>query len=588
MFKDPNQIEDFFGLSQNGKQPLKDSVKKNGLATKIRLLPKILSKKERYLILAFTLIILGSIIALPFTIYYHYTTVAPDYGGRLTEGIVGEPHSINPLLSPINDADRALVSLIYSCLLQYNPEGKLVPDLAKSYDISSDGLTYTFSLNENAKWHDLKPITADDVVFTIRTAQNPDYGSLQRINWQGVDVEKVNDHTVSFKLKNKYAQFLNNLTLGILPQHIWEQVKPINFSLSEYNVKPIGSGPHMFRKYKKDALGRIRSYELASFKEFYNSRPYINEIEIKFYDSEDEMISEYNHNAIQGMAYVSPRNLTKVKFKQRLNIHEMKLPRYFGVFFNDNQNKLLADKNIRLAMNYATNKEELVSKILNGKGSEVYSPLIEGVLDIPRDVKKYSFNLDQAKTILTNSGWGNPDEKGILSKGNQKLAIKVTTSTWPELTEVAHLIKEQWAKAGIDITVESLPTSQLQASIKERSYQALLFGEILNIDPDPFSLWHSSQKKDPGLNLSIYENKTADKLLEEARQTINPLERIKKYDDFQKIAIEDAPAVFLYTPVYLYAQSRDVNNFKNTIINISSDRFSDVEHWYIETERVFD
>ena len=135
------------------------------------------------------------------------------------------------------------------------------------------------------------------------------------------------------------------------------------------------------------------------------------------------------------------------------------------------------------------------------------------------------------------------------------------------------------------VTINTLPSAQLQQVIKERSYEALLFGEILNPDPDPFSLWHSSQTRDPGLNLAIYQNKTVDGILEAARQLANPSERSAKYNDFQKLVIADAPAVFLYNPLYLYPQTKSIRGFNNTIISTPSDRFSDIENWYINTSR---
>ena len=617
MFKDDNQLDDFFGLkSDNKERPKKEGIRetilKNIGIAKIRLLPKVLSQKERYLIITFLFIVIGSLISIPFTVFYHYTEAVPNYGGSFSEGIVGEPRYINPLLSQNNDVDRDLVSLVYSGLMKYNEEGKLVPDLAKSYEISGDGLNYTIYLKENAKWQDSVPITAEDVVFTVQTAQNPDYGSLQRINWQGVDVEAVDKYTVVLKLKNKYAQFLNNLTLNILPQHIWQNVKPVNFALSDFNLKPIGSGPYKFKKLKKDNAGRIKSYELESNNNFYDGRPYIGLIELKFYDSEDEMIDEYNKNSIENMAFVSANNLKRVKFKKRLNIEELKLPRFFGVFFNQNENKILLDKNIRLALNYGTDKKDIINKILGGKGIETNSPMIGEVLDIADDFKKYDYDTEKAKKLLADSGWSNPDDNGVLSKAEkvptpsrildgkalgtkskkdkpttEKLTLQLTTPTWSELTNVANLLKEQWAKIGVELVIEVLPAPNLQQIIKERNYQMFLFGEILNMDPDPFSLWHSSQKRDPGLNLALYDNKSVDQLLEKARQTLNPLERMKQYQDFQKLIIEDVPAVFLYNPLYIYAQTNNIKGFNNKIISMPSDRFSNAEKWYINTKRNF-
>lgn len=594
MLKNDSQLDDFFGFkSDNKTNSRKENFKKLN-ASGLELLSRILSKKERYLILFLAIVIFGSLIAIPFSTFYHFTKTAPNYGGSFSEGIVGEPHYINPLLSQTNDADRDLVGLIFSGILKYNKNGKLIPDLAKSYEISSDGLSYTVYLKENVKWHDGALLTADDIIFTIQTAQNSDYGSSQRINWQGVELEKVNKHAIMFKLKNKYAQFLNNWTINILPKHIWQDIKPINFALSEFNLKPIGSGPYKFKKLKKDKSGRIQSYELESNKNFYDGRPFINGIEIKFYDSEDAMIESYNKNGVSGLSSISPQNLDKIKFKKRLTISGLKLPRYFAVFLNQNQSKIISDKNVRLAMNYGTDKQEIIQKVLNNNGLPVYSPMIGGIIDIPGNTKQYNYDPEQAKKLLADAGWSlpagqteNPDDAGILKKKDEKLSISLTVPSWSELIETANILKKQWSKIGIEINLVILPTPELQQAIKERNYQALLFGEILMPDPDPFSLWHSSQKKDPGQNLSLYDNKAADTLLEEARQTLNPLERTKKYDDFQKLIIEDAPVVLLYNPLYLYGQVQKIKGFDAEIISVPSDKFSNIENWHINTKRVW-
>jgi len=594
---DQHPLEDFFGLKQDPSiepkpEPLNHTLHRHyGWLVQLRLLPKVLSKRERYWILTFLLIAAGSIIAIPFTTYSHFTNPVADYGGSFSEGIIGQPRHINPLLSQTNDPDRDLTNLIYSGLLKYNETGKLVPDLAKSYDISSDGLNYTFYLKDNILWHDNEKLTADDVIYTIQTAQNADYGSPQRINWQGVTIQKINDTTVMFKLNNKYAQFLNNLTLGILPKHIWGAVQPINFASADYNLKPIGSGPYVFNKLQKDNLGQMQFYQLVANKDFYDGQPYIDTVIIKFYESEDAMITAYNSNTIQNLSLISPQNLNKLKFKQRLNITELKVPRYFAVFFNQSQNPILASKNVRLALNYATDKQAIIDTVTGGKGATIYSPLIESVLDVDQDITKYTYDINQAKTILVADGWTSTDSAGFLQKGSGKnqarLTIHVTTSTLPELVQIANIIKDQWGKAGVEVIVDTLATPQLQQAIKDRSYQSLLFGEILDLDPDPFSFWDSSQTQKLGLNLALYNNKTVDSLLGDARQSLNPLERAKKYDDFQKIVISDAPAVFLYNPLYLYPKTTDIHGMNTTVISAPADRFINIEKWYINTKRVW-
>lgn len=588
-----HQLDDFFGLKPDTQEPrhhkesLRESlIRRFSIAGWLHLMPKVLSFRERYIVLGFLLLAIGAIIAIPITSYYHYTVELPASGGSFTEGVIGGPRYINPLLAQASDTDRDLTTLVYSGLLKYNGDGKLIPDLAKSYEVSSDGLTYTIYLRDDATWHDGEKFTAEDVVFTIQTAQKDDYVSSQRSAWLGVEITKVNDMTVLFKLSNKYAQFLNNLTIGILPYHLWKDVKPANFALSELNLKPIGTGPYLFKKYRKDKLGRMISFEFMANQKYYAGVPHISTIDINFFASEDEMVDAYNRGQIDNISYISARNLKKLKFKSRLIIQRIKFPRYFAVFFDQNQSKALNDKNVRIAISHATDKNGILSRVLDSNGIVVNSPMIGGILDINPSVKTYEYDPARAKEILASSGW-TAGQDGILVKGKERLTIKLVTSTWPELTDIAAVLKEQWHAVGIDVTVEPLQILQLQQTIKNRSYQALLFGEILNIDPDPFSLWHSSQKRDPGLNLALYENRGTDTLLEEARQTLNPLERAQKYDEFQKLIVEDIPALFLYSPYYIYGQTKNIHGFSASIIGTPANRFSEIEKWYINTRRSF-
>jgi peptide/nickel transport system substrate-binding protein len=572
-------------------------------------MPKVLSKKERFLILLLVLIAIGSFIALPISAYYHFTKPAPDYGGSLTEGLIGLPKYINPLLAQNNDVDQDLTNLVYEGLMKYDSQGNLTYGLAQSYQISDDGLTYTFKLRDGLTWQDGQLLTADDIIFTISTAQNADYGSFQRIIWQGVDISKLNDQTVVFKLKNKYAQFLSNTVLGILPKHKWQDVKAANFTLSETNTKPIGAGPYKFSKIRLDQAGNIQSYELVPFEKYHAGKPYISQLIFKFYSSEDNLIKAYNNNEVESLGSISAQKLNSIRFINQLNIKKLKLPRYFAIFFNQSQNKLLADKNVRLALSYATDKKAILNDILANNGEAVDSPLLPGIIDIPDSVAKYDYDPSKAHQILADAGWNLPVGEKVLQKtpsptpqpkkkssasttpqvtpAPTKLEIQLTTSNWPELVSVANELKKQWAMVGIQLDLNVLNTPELQQAIKDRSYEIFLFGEVLALDPDPFSFWHSSQIRDPGLNLALYNNKNADKLLEDARQTLDHSARLSKYDDFQDLIANDIPAIFLYSPYYLYAQPYKVKNDQVQLISVPSDRFDTINQWYINTKRVW-
>ncbi|MBI4117360.1 MAG: hypothetical protein HY451_01625 [Parcubacteria group bacterium] len=604
-----DDLEFFYSGNLNPKQPsrkeFKEKIKsflKNKLKNylpdekQIKNLANFLSPKERYLIISLSLIIIVSLLAIPIGYWFSITFAGPDFGGSFIEGLVGEPRFVNPLLLS-NDTDRDLAQLIYSGLLKNDGRGNFIPDLAESFSISDDGLIYRFNLRKNVKWHDGRSFSADDVLFTVKTAQDQNYSSPQRINWQGVEAVKIDDFKIEFRLKNPYVQFINNLNLGILPAHLWQEVKPPNFILYELNLKPVGTGPYKFFKLRKDRSGRIISYELTADKNYFLGRPYINSMEFKFYPTEEELIQSFNLSGVESLSGLSPANLKSLRFPGKVKIQEIKIPRYFAVFLNQNQSDALSDKNIRLAMAHSVNKDKII-EIISGSGFKADSPIIPEIFrNFEGSIRKYDYNPGFSRQILENSGWLKPeglapvgqdgDGGGFREKNGKKLEIELAVPLKKELVEIGQELKKEWENIGIKINLIIAPLTELQQKfIQPRSYQALLFGEFLNIEPDPFSYWHSSQKKDPGLNLALYDNKGADKLLEEAKQTLNPVARAGKYKDFQNLVIEDLPAIFLYSSNYIYPQAKKIKGSGQELLGLPSERFANIEKWYIETRRI--
>ena len=166
------------------------------------------------------------------------------------------------------------------------------------------------------------------------------------------------------------------------------------------------------------------------------------------------------------------------------------------------------------------------------------------------------------------------------------LELNLVTADLPELKKTALLIKSQWEALGAKVNIEIVPGEDIQQEIiRQRDYDVLLFGEVLGIDPDPFAFWHSSQKKYPGLNLSLYDSTKADRLLVEARQEFNDTSRARIYNEFYDTLQEDVPAVFLYNPDYTYGLSGKIKGAKFNDIGLPSKRFSDIEDWFIKTTR---
>lgn len=551
-------------------------------------LPRVFSKKEEIIFVSALILIFLSSSYLAVFNYLNNTKLVPKEKGEYIEGIVGQPRYINPVLAQTNDVDRNLCRLVYSSLFKYDTNGNLIPDLVDRYNISEDGLTYDIFLKKDVKWHDNKPLTSDDVIYTIKIIQDPNYKSPLFSNLQGVKIEKKGLWEIELKLKSAYAPFLHNLTFGILPSHLWNGISASNFPLAEYNLKPIGSGPYKFEKFERNTQGEIKSINFIANKDYYFKKPYIQRIIFKFYPDLQSAINDLNSGKIDGLEKIYPSEISELS--KNINIYRINLPRYYAIFFNQTKSKVISDKSAREALRYAVDKKEIISKVLRNEGEIVNSPLLADWIEVSNI--SYPFDINKAKEILRKNGWEDEDNDGVLEKKIEKetidFEIELTTVDQKELKEVAEILKNQWEELGIKVNLNIVGDDNIiNEFIRPREYQALLFGEILSPEIDPFSFWHSSQKRDPGLNLSCYSNERVDNLLEEARQSLDREERVKKYDEFQKIIIEDVPAIFLYTPNYLYPVNKKVKGIELKKLPLPCWRFSNIQNWYVKTKRVW-
>lgn len=543
------------------------------------------SATER-VIFAFFVVIAGiSALTLAWKLNSLFLSPIPASGGSLIEGVVGLPRSINPVLA-ITDVDRDLSTLIYSGLMKYD-HGTLVGDLAKTYSVSDDGLVYTFTLKDNIRFHDGVPLTTDDIEFTVHEVQDANLKSSRRADWANVTVKKVSETEIQFVLKQPYSPFLSNTTLGIIPKHIWKNVSAEQFIYSQFNIEPIGSGPYKIDAVKQDNGGIPLYYSLVPFSRFYDDKAYISNITINFYPNEAALIEAYTSGKVESMAGISPEEVLKLQKKNPgiITLHSP-LPRIFGVFFNQNQNPVLANKEVRQALDMAIDKEALVKEVLYG-----YGVRIDGPLPVNSPSSKDSYDIEGAKKLLSKAGWAiNTD--GVLEKKDKKstqvLAFEIATADSPELKKTAEVIKKQWESLGAQVTIKVFEYGDLsQNVIKTRKYDALLFGESIGKDLDLYAFWHSSQRIAPGLNVALYVNSAADKLLEEARTTGSEKIRKDKYMAFEKILHDEVPAVFLYSPDYMYIIPEKLQGIHLGPITIPSDRWYDASSWYIATDYVW-
>ena len=326
------------------------------------------------LIFGFFFVLAGiASVVLLFQVNKSFLVAIPTHGGTLIEGIVGLPRFINPLLA-ISDADKDLAALVYSGLMKATPTGELVADLAESMSISPDGKVYTFIIKDNAAFHDGAPVTAKDVAFTIETAKDPLLKSSKRANWEGVEVEVVGEKEIRFILKQPYAPFLENTTLGILPKHAWKNATADQFAFSNFNIYPVGSGPYAVESVKRDGSGLPIRYSLKSVKRYDMPGPYINRIVISFYANEEELVKAYRKGAIEAINGISP-NVARAIESEGGQVLHTPLPRVFGVFFNQNQQSLFTEKPVRQALDISLSKERIINEVLEGYAVAINGPI---------------------------------------------------------------------------------------------------------------------------------------------------------------------------------------------------------------------
>lgn len=517
----------------------------------------------------------------------------PALGGILTEGILGAPRFINPVLA-ISDADRDLSVLVYSGLLTSTPDGEYAPNIASSFELSEGGRVYTFTLREGVTFHDETPLTAHDVVFTVQKIQDAALKSPARANWDGVVAEAVDDRTVRFTLTQPYAPFIKNATIGILPKHLWEQVSAEEFPFSELNTSPIGSGPFTVAGVSRTASGIPASYTLQPFTNYALGTPYLSQVHLLFYQSEEALITALSQGDVEAVSGISPSLLPALPNN---HTERSSLNRVFGIFFNQNESVVLRDIDVRTALEMAVNREALVANILGGYGTPLTGPVPPGVI-APAPATPSSTDEDRsvrARDYLLQNGW-DVEEDGTLSKTNgsgddaEKLTItfSISTGNVAELRAAAEFVKEAWDRMGAKVEVRVFDQGDLsQNVIRPRKYDALLFGEVIGRELDLFAFWDSSQRNDPGLNIALYANSAADRILKALRETSVEPERVALYTEFEAELKKDIPAVFLYVPDFVYSIPNDIKGFDLGFVETSSDRFLSIHEWHREVDYVW-
>lgn len=511
----------------------------------------------------------------------------PKQGGTYNTGLVGTLKSLNPLFADFSNVDRSINSLLYSGLTKYDPiSGEFVADLA-TYELSDDKKKYTFTLREGVKWHDGEALTIDDVMFTYQTIQNELFpNSVLRSNFSGVLINRENDTQISFTLNEPNAFFITNTNVGIIPQHVFKDIKVEEMLKANFN--PIGSGPYKLAG-SPEGNDEETIITLESFKDYYNELPKFEKVKFKIYPYFELLVKNIAH--LHAIEKLSEADIEVLNDKERFEFYPYELPQYMAVFFNSDSS-LMSNKNLRIAAMKAVNREEILEKI-PGK-----SPVDNPLLDLDQSEWFFKYSPEEAMGALFNAGWklpelDNGEEKDLTAirqnKDGEKLVLRLVAQELPtgtksqiEQAELINLLKKNWAAVGMEVRDEYYILPEIEEKIKTRDYDMLLFGVNMGYNLDIYANWHSSQAGERGLNFSNYRSFEADALIENIRQNFNggpeSEEMMKK---LRSVIADDFPAVFLYTPKYYFAADKRIKGVDIRNLSYPSDRFAYFAKWYI-------
>lgn len=516
----------------------------------------------------------------------HYQAVVPASGGIFREGIVGSFTNASPLYAQ-NGVDVSAAKLVFSGLLKYNGSGDLVPDLAESYKADETESLYTVKLKPNLKWHDGRPLTSKDVVFTYNRIQNPEVKSYLITSWRGIVVEAVDERTVTFKLPNSLSAFTHSLTNGIIPEHVLGSVDPAQLRSSNFNNEvPVGAGPFKFQAVEVDTITSTIKSERLGFSanpDYHGGAPKLERFIIRTYKDDEELIKSFQAQEVDAMVGLT----SSLEDQSASGLREYSIPLTGQVFvFFRNSQDLLKDVSVRQALTLSINKKDTLATLPYPLLS-IDGPILRSHPGYDKTLAQITDKKDEAATILENAGWKRDPATGMRSKDGQPLKFRLFSGANSEFTSISGNLQKQWREAGVEVEVVLQPDDELQSTVSTHNYDALLYGISVGSDPDVLAYWHSTQadvRSETRLNLSEYKSPAADRGLEAGRTRSDAQLRTVKYRPFLEAWRNDAPALALYQPRFLYIATDALRGFDSTTANTATDRYANVENWTVRQE----
>jgi peptide/nickel transport system substrate-binding protein len=514
-----------------------------------------------------------------------YLVVTPTSGGVYNEGIVGNVKNINPIFATTS-GDMSVATLLFSSLLTYNENNELVGDIAKEWKSDPTSKIYTVNLRDDIYWHDGEKLTADDVVFTYQTIQNPDTKSPYYNAWRGIKVEKTDDYTVTFTLPNAYSPFFHLLTTGIIPEHKLASIDKDQLRGNLFNTREaIGTGPFKLKTIsveKKSDAQTTESIQLVSNQAYHRGAVQLEGFTLKTYQDDAALRNAIeNKEVVAGLVETNspPSDGQVMRFNQTSAV----------MLFMNTARPLLSDLKLRQAIINATNPGA-VSSELNYPTVSVRSPLLKGQIGYDDAILQQAPSTEAANTALNDLGWIWTEGDQYRKKDGKELTLQFVSENTADYAKFAEEVQRQWSQYGIKTDVTLIDSGEISTtSLATKDYDVLLYAINIGPDPDVYVYWHTSQSKPdakPGYNFSLYSSPKADQSLEDGRSRSDPSLRAVKYKSFLEAWRADIPAIGLHQSRVTYTTNVPVYNLEEMTINSAADRYRNVHNWQITTKKI--
>lgn len=479
---------------------------------------------------------------------------APVNGDTLVYATIGEPSNLIPALAS-DSASTEITDKVYNGLLKIDRDINIVPDLAESLEVADEGLTLIFKLRKDVRWHDGQPFTSRDALFTYEVMVDPNTATPYGEPYKQIElVEAPDDHTFIVRYGQPLARALVSWCFDIMPAHL---LKGQNLDGHPLARRPVGTGPYKFEKWESG-----QRLTLVANDDYFEGRPRLDRLVFKIIPDLNAQMMELMSGNIDLMTLTPDQYEEKSadrNFTASYNVFRYQAFAYGYLGFNLKAPRF-QDKRVRQAIAYAIDKQEIIDGVLLGFGRPANGPFKPDMWAYNQNIKPYPYDPQKAKALLAEAGWADSDGDGILDKNGQPLQFTIMTNQGNKVREQTGLIIQgRLAEIGIKVNLRIVEWAAfLKEYLDKQNFEAIVMGWTIPIEPDLYDVWHSSKTRLGELNYISYKNEEVDRLIDEARFTLDQEVRKKAYDRIQEIFYEDVPYVFLYVPDTLPAISSRV------------------------------